>query len=140
MTKKFYVSMTWDNWPEGGSYGNVIEANSEEEAEALCRQEMAESRASESGVYDAAYYLEHYAHDWHVVDCHEEKTPEPAPTKTVWYGMIHDENGIYLFSSAVSKDNLLLVMSAHFDDITADEPIDVLRESGADWKYDFIEV
>ena len=68
--QKFYVTMTWDDWPEGGSYGTVIEAQSHEHAEKLCRQEMAQSRA-EGGDEHAGYYLENYADEWHTVDCFE---------------------------------------------------------------------
>ena len=33
---RFYVTLTWDNWPEGGSYGAVVEAK-DHEAEDLVR-------------------------------------------------------------------------------------------------------
>ncbi len=44
---RFTVTMTWDDFPEGGSYGTTIEAESHEEAERLVRQEMAENRAGD---------------------------------------------------------------------------------------------
>jgi len=75
---KFYVTMTWDNWPEGGSYGEIIEAENDHEAEASCRQMMAESRAGDPDDkdYDAEfdspeYYLEAYADEWEIVDCYD---------------------------------------------------------------------
>ncbi len=64
---KWYVTMTWDNWPEGGSFGTVVEAAAQEQAEALCRQAMADSRAETD--YTPEYYLENYSAEWHVVDC-----------------------------------------------------------------------
>lgn len=71
MKKRFYVTMTWDNWPEGGSFGTVVEASDQAEAEDLCRQEMAAHRAEESADEgeDADYYLSAYGGEWHVVDC-----------------------------------------------------------------------
>lgn len=35
MTQKFYVTLTWHDWSEGGSYGTVVEAESYEDAEQL---------------------------------------------------------------------------------------------------------
>lgn len=42
---RFYVTMTWDDWPEGGSYGTVVEAPDHETATEMVRREMAASRA-----------------------------------------------------------------------------------------------
>lgn len=42
--KRFYVTMTWDDFPEGGSFGDVIEAETHEQAEAFCRRHMAATR------------------------------------------------------------------------------------------------
>jgi hypothetical protein len=64
---RFYVTMTWDDFPEGGSFGTVIDAADHAEAEALCRREMAETRADEDT--SAEYYLEHYGPEWNVIDC-----------------------------------------------------------------------
>jgi hypothetical protein len=61
---RFYVTMTWHDWPEGGSYGTVVTASNYIEAEALCRAEMAEcyGEAIDEKVDPSDY-------DWHVVDC-----------------------------------------------------------------------
>lgn len=69
--RRFYVTLTWDDWPEGGSYGTVVsvpddDPNPYANAEAQAKYEMAESRADEDD--DAAYYLEHYGDEWEVVD------------------------------------------------------------------------
>ncbi|MCR9254748.1 MAG: hypothetical protein NXI16_01480 [Alphaproteobacteria bacterium] len=64
---RFYVTMTWDNWPEGGSYGTVVEAENHDQAEELCRQKMAEWRADEDQT--AKEVRESHEHEWHVVDC-----------------------------------------------------------------------
>lgn len=82
---RWYVTMTWDNWPEGGSYGTVIEAETSDEAEEICRDEMAEIRCEPGDLtdedradpdfdpadYDSEpeYWLKAYAHEWHLVDC-----------------------------------------------------------------------
>ena len=66
--KRFYVTMTWDNWPDGGSYGTVVEAESAEDAELQCRAEMARSRLGE-GYETIAEVIDQYGDDWHVVDC-----------------------------------------------------------------------
>jgi hypothetical protein len=65
--RRFYVTMTWDDWPEGGSYGTVVTAQDCSDAEFQCILEMAFSRENEDD--SAAHYLEHYANDWHPVDC-----------------------------------------------------------------------
>ncbi len=48
--QKFYVSLTWDDWPEGGSYGTLLMAIDYVEAEKLARLEMARLRAEEQGL------------------------------------------------------------------------------------------
>lgn len=77
---RFYVTMTWDNFPEGGSYGTIVTAADTEEAEGLVREEMAAHR---EGLYDADLDLddqsvvdaetdrivETYINAWHLVDC-----------------------------------------------------------------------
>lgn len=66
--KRWYVTKTWDDWPEGGSYGTIIEADSYEAAEGACLAEMADSRASE-GSQSAQYYINEYGDEWYTVDC-----------------------------------------------------------------------
>ncbi len=69
---RYYVTMTWDNFPEGGSFGTVVDAENTDDAEHLCRMEMAEARLAE---YDddspETLYsiLSDYEDEWHVVDC-----------------------------------------------------------------------
>jgi hypothetical protein len=66
--EQFYVSLTWDNWPEGGSYGTRVMADTYEQAEAMAKLEMAGTRCDEDT--DVLYWLEAYADsDWHLVDC-----------------------------------------------------------------------
>jgi hypothetical protein len=64
MTKRFYVTMTWHDWPEGGSYGTVVEARDHAEAVSLCEQEMA---ASYGEAIDEK--VDPHDYDWHLVDC-----------------------------------------------------------------------
>ena len=83
-TKRFYVTLTWDDWPEGGSYGDIVEAKDEAEAELKVRIQMAQSREEEQFLYDDAdddddipepteleliALAASYSDDWHVVDC-----------------------------------------------------------------------
>lgn len=67
MTRRFYVTMTWDNWPEGGSYGTVIAAETAEDAAYACKLEMARHRSDES--WPAEDVLKAYGNEWEVVDC-----------------------------------------------------------------------
>lgn len=70
--RRFYVTMTWDDWPEGGSFGTVVNAETAEEAEVSCRIEMAMSRATESGLHDKdviEQMFAEYGDHWHLVDC-----------------------------------------------------------------------
>jgi hypothetical protein len=70
---KYYVTMTWHDWPEGGSFGTVVEAQSYADAETLCREEMASTYAADNDADD--YHLSKeeviagYSHEWHLVDC-----------------------------------------------------------------------
>lgn len=65
--KRWYVTMTWDNWPEGGSYGTVVEAENQDEAERLVRNEMAESRVHDAQSPEEV--IEMWGDEWEVVDC-----------------------------------------------------------------------
>lgn len=65
---RFYVTMTWHDWPEGGSYGTIVEAESYAEAEHLCHVEMAQSYAADIDG-DPSVVLQEYSNNWHVVDC-----------------------------------------------------------------------
>ena len=67
---RYYVTMTWEDWPEGGSYGTVVEADSPEDAEAEARQEMAETRLHGIDA-DADEILSLWGDSWHVVDCYD---------------------------------------------------------------------
>lgn len=66
---RYYVTMTWDNWPEGGSYGSIFEAKDHVEAEKQCRLEMAETRSSDWPEYSSDEALDAYGEEWHLVDC-----------------------------------------------------------------------
>lgn len=69
----FYVTMTWDDWPEGGSYCTVVEAKDYAEAEHFCKFEMAEARTElfEDGEPESypGYWMQTYGDVWETVDC-----------------------------------------------------------------------
>ena len=67
--KRYYVTLTWDDWPDGGSYGSIVKASGPDEAEAMVKWEMAESRAADCDDSDASDMLETYGDDWDCVDC-----------------------------------------------------------------------
>jgi hypothetical protein len=68
--KLFYVTMTWDNWPEGGSFGTKVLAEDHADAERLCRRDMATHRASDDDEeLDEFHYLDAYGDEWVTVDC-----------------------------------------------------------------------
>lgn len=74
--RRYYVTMTWDDFPEGGSFGTVVRAKNWEEAEAMCRAEMAVSRLDERDLDDDQTEEEaleaiqdDYGHEWFVIDC-----------------------------------------------------------------------
>lgn len=81
--KRFYVTMNWED--NSGSYGDVIEASTEDDAIDLCKRAMAESRAA-AGVYTAEEALTEMGDDWETVDCfdldefieHHERKPSRA--------------------------------------------------------------
>lgn len=70
--QRFYVSMTWEDWPACGSYGTVVMAMNQEEATRLCMHEMAACE-SEGGCLDDHDEADHDLildqQDWHLVDC-----------------------------------------------------------------------
>ncbi len=70
--RRFYVTVTWEDWPEGGSYGDVVEARDADHAEELIRQQMIDDRMEEWGEEDDndhREFLKSCAEDWHPVDC-----------------------------------------------------------------------
>lgn len=73
MSKRYYVTMTWDDWPDGGSYGTVVRASDHEHAEELCREKMARVRTEGIDTFDPEskikWWLENYGSEWHLVDC-----------------------------------------------------------------------
>ncbi len=75
---RYYVTVTWDNWPEGGSYGTAVEAETPEQAEEAAKMEMAETQVENDPGPDDFYLegdqlvtwiYEQYADSWHLVDC-----------------------------------------------------------------------
>lgn len=74
---RFYVSLTWDDWPEGGSFGTVVDAINYDEAERKARAEMATHRAEgrnsdldeDEEPWTCERILAELGDEWHVVDC-----------------------------------------------------------------------
>ena len=67
--RRFYVTMTWDDWPEGGSFGTIVEAEDYSDAEDACRLEMAETRFDPEIHDSESEVLASYGDEWFVVDC-----------------------------------------------------------------------
>lgn len=69
---RFYVTMGWEDFPEGGTYGDVIEAADQDAAIEQCKKDMAACRAdgnAEDAEADAAEILEEYNNNWTNIDC-----------------------------------------------------------------------
>lgn len=72
---RWYVTMTWDDWPAGGSYGTVVHAFDYDGAVAMAKAEMA--AACVEGDYETpeqadaaiARLLTTLGDEWFVVDC-----------------------------------------------------------------------
>lgn len=101
----YYVTMTWDNWPEGGSYGDIVDAPSSDQAVQQIIVQMSESRYNPELDDDPADPAAKYGDEWHVVDCWEldafitRNMPEPR-TKTEpwgqgWYWSEGDDSPCY---------------------------------------------
>ena len=111
MTKKFYVTKTWHDWPEGGSYGTVVEANDHAEAEALCEAEMAQAYAEffDDEEDPVGYARKAYGQEWHTVDCFdldefiEDKRQKPDD---VWAS--DEDYPVEAWQYEVSEDNTRL--------------------------------
>ena len=83
---RFYVTLTWHDWPEGGSYGTIVEAKDHEEAEKMARAEMAESYSATINS-TVEYAQRAYGHNWHIVDCFDLDAfieANPRKTEDVW--------------------------------------------------------
>lgn len=65
---RFYVTLTWHDWPEGGSYGAIVEAKNPDEAEKLARAEMRATYLSNYPEVDDDF-LDERDMNWHLVDC-----------------------------------------------------------------------
>lgn len=65
---RFYCTATWHDWPEGGSYGIIVEAKDHEEAEKMARAKMAESYSATINS-TVEYAQRAYGYNWHLVDC-----------------------------------------------------------------------
>lgn len=69
---RFYVTKAWHDWPEGGSYGTIVETTEPgDDPEAMCAAEMAASQANDDDdpECDEAYYLAEYGDSWTTIDC-----------------------------------------------------------------------
>jgi len=73
---RFYITMTWHNWPDGGYWGETITAIDQNEAITAAKEKMAESLVNERGCDEGedhdtavAEALSNYADEWMVVDC-----------------------------------------------------------------------
>lgn len=73
---RYYVTKTWHDFPEGGSFGTVVEADSHMEAEAECEAEMAASEMDSSYGDDdrpdeeiLAEIMASYSDEWVTIDC-----------------------------------------------------------------------
>lgn len=73
----FSLVLTWDNFPEGGSYATVLEAEDSNQAEELAHLEMAKMREDDHATADDL--LEWYASEWEVVECAEGVNLWAAP-------------------------------------------------------------
>ncbi len=83
--KTYYCTANWHDYPEGGTYGDLVQANSYEDAEKELRLLMAASHIDnywvdeDFGIHgldpedeEAAIQMvmEMYAYEWVVVDCY----------------------------------------------------------------------
>ena len=94
---RWYVTLTWDNWPEGGSYGAVVQADDSDDAEHNVRWEMAGTRVDDGCWEDEAEVIEAYGEEWHVVDCFKLDdfiAQRAAPAHIVPAHSGHDPDGI----------------------------------------------
>jgi len=65
----WYVTLTWDDWPEGGSFGTVVQADNHDDAERAAHWEMAGTRVDDGAFEDEAEVIDALIADWHLVDC-----------------------------------------------------------------------
>jgi hypothetical protein len=66
--KRYYVTATWHDFPEGGSFGTIVQAENYAAAEHACMLEMAQSYASEIDE-DPTLVFDGYSDSWTIIDC-----------------------------------------------------------------------
>lgn len=125
--KTFSLILTWDNFPEGGTYGTVVKAEDETQAEELARQEMAALR-SEAHVDDETTHEEaaqsvrdSYEHEWIVVESREgDMWADPE----VWLVLIDHSHGsdaeVYA-TEAAAKAGLYGFVAEYWGELWDDE-------------------
>lgn len=75
---QYYVTLTWHNWPEGGSYGTIVEAPHALAAEDHARLEMQQTYEEQ---YDTS--AEDIRNEWYLVDCFDVSEFIKEHTKTL---------------------------------------------------------
>ena len=71
----YYVTLTWHDFPEGGSFGTLVKAKNHIEAEELARVEMADAYTKDDEVEEEDYLnhlanmVESYWDKWGLIDC-----------------------------------------------------------------------
>jgi len=65
--RRYYVTVTWDNFPEGDSFGEITEASNPAEAVENTYASMAATREDEDTSADEIRDM--FEHEWHVIDC-----------------------------------------------------------------------
>lgn len=81
--KRYYCTAVWHDFPEGGSFGTIVQAENYAAAEHACMIEMAESYAAEIDE-DPQLVFQGYSDSWTIIDCFdldefiEDKRLKPA--------------------------------------------------------------
>ena len=124
---RFYVSMTWDDFPEGGSYGTIVHADTHEQAENDTRWMMAFSRITgddefigpidESTLDEINECYSDGASDWDVVDCFDLDEFIEKHSKPTGVG----ESPVYTYScSQCGSANVQMSLPTWYDMNTGD--------------------
>lgn len=122
--KTFSILLSWDNFPEGGTYGTAIEAENSDEAEKLARIEMAELRCAESGD-DPQDFLSQYGDEWDVLDLVEGGN--------IW-SALEEKSQLEELLSEPNRDAILVGLNLLYEAITSGRldgfKIDILTNGG----------
>jgi len=124
---RWSVTITWEDYPEGGTYGSVVEADSREAAISLCKREMALSR-NPRDEQNPEEIIAEYGDDWDVIECYDLDQDIIGHIQNYWWVVVLLDAGDIYFQQTKApsaKEAARMAIANHAkehecDELTAD--------------------